>query len=82
LFFNFKIDGFKVLVSRFNEEQDKENKIVIYNCIRLLISHLELKDLLNVVDQGVLNILVGEYGKEKVLPIEDLGLSNFYLKFF
>ncbi|EOB14999.1 hypothetical protein NBO_11g0070 [Nosema bombycis CQ1] len=81
LFFNYKIDGFKVLVSRFNEEQDNDNKIVIYNCIRLLINHLELKDLLNLVDQGVLNILVGEYGNEKGLPIEDLGLSNFYLKF-
>ncbi|EOB13999.1 hypothetical protein NBO_43g0004 [Nosema bombycis CQ1] len=81
LFYNFKIEGIKALVFRFNRETAEENKIVIYNCLKLLLTNLELIDVLKLLDQSVLSILVGEYGKGKGLPIEDLGLLNFHLKF-
>ncbi|EOB11208.1 hypothetical protein NBO_1439g0001 [Nosema bombycis CQ1] len=81
LFFNYKTQSIEVLVKRFNEEQALENKIVIYNCIRLLISHFELIEMLKLLDQEILSILIGEYGKSKGLSIEDLGLANFHYKF-
>ncbi|EOB13488.1 hypothetical protein NBO_71g0003, partial [Nosema bombycis CQ1] len=69
------------LIKRFNEEQDSEDKIVVYNCVRLLIIHLELIEMLKLLDQEILSILIGKYGRNKDLPIEELGLSNFHYKF-
>ncbi|EOB13856.1 hypothetical protein NBO_54g0002 [Nosema bombycis CQ1] len=81
LFFNFKIDGLKILVSRFNEEQDEEKKLIIYNCMRPLGNYLNCQEIFELIDEGVLSILVGEYARKTYLSFVEINFSNVYLKF-
>ncbi|KAF9761081.1 hypothetical protein NGRA_2875 [Nosema granulosis] len=72
-----KVEFFKILVKRFEEENDGDNKLRIYNILRLIINFLGLEEV-GLVEGEVLSILIGEYARKKGLGLENI-LENKYL---